>query len=104
MTPGDPPCPHPAPAEEAVLHDGLLGIARAGGLEAAGRGEPRERDAVRADEPHTERHADLPHVSSRPPSTPPERRTRRNAPTSASWSASTIAGRAMMRTSQPGWN
>ena len=34
----------------------------------------------------------------------PRTSVRCNAPTSASWSASTIAGRAMMRTSQPGWN
>ena len=39
-----------------------------------------------------------------PPNTPPRTSIRCNAPTSASWSASTIAGRAMMRTSQPGWN
>ena len=39
-----------------------------------------------------------------PPSTPPRWRSRRSAPTNASWSDSTIAGLAMMRTSQPGWN
>ena len=39
-----------------------------------------------------------------PPSAPPRTSLPLNAPTNASWSAPTIAGRAMMRTSQPGSN
>src|SRR5215210_4882447 len=100
MASSDPSRAHPAALEEAVPLDRLLGIARAGRLEPARRGKESEHDAVEPDEPDP----DALHVAVGPPSTPPRPSSRRNAPTSASWPASTTAGRAMMRTSQPGWN
>src|SRR5262245_23379601 len=103
MTAGDPLRTHPAALEQAVLHDRLLRVAGAGGLEPAARRHPGEQDPVQPDQAHPDRLVDA-HQAADPPSAPPLVSERRNAPTSASWSAATIAGRAMMRTSQPGWN
>src|SRR5689334_489831 len=89
MAAGDAAHPHPAALDEPVLLDGLLRVARAGGLVATTRRHPREDDPVQPDHPD----ADL--LQTVPPSTPPFARVRCNAPTSESWSASTIAGRAM---------
>src|SRR4051794_20440298 len=99
VTSGDPPGPHPAPLQQAILQDGLLRVVRTRRLEAARRREPREDDPVELYRPDP----DLLHGTD-PPSTPPRTSVRCNAPTTASWSASTMPGRAMMRTSQPGWN
>ena len=96
----DPLHSHPAAPEQPVAIDGLLRVARAGRLVAAAGRHPGEHDSVQPDEPDP----DLLHVAAGPPSTPPRWRSRRSAPTRVSWSASTIAGLAMMRTSQPGWN
>src|SRR4029078_5407769 len=99
VTSGDPLGPHPAPLDQAVFHDGLLGVVRTRRLEAARRRKPREDDPVELDGPDP----DLLHRLD-PPTTPPRTSVRCNAPTTASWSAPTMPGRAMMRTSQPGWN
>ena len=91
------------PSQQPVLLDRLLGVARAGRLVAAAGRQPGEHDAVEPDQPipiRPMRFTCPPDLRARRP----ERRIRRSAPTSVSWSASTIAGRAMMRTSQPGWN
>src|SRR4030095_7784296 len=85
---------------QSIAFDRLFGVAGAGRLVAAARGHPREEDPVQVDQ----RDPDAFHVAAGPPSTPPRWRSRRNAPTMDAWSASTIAGRAMMRTSPPGWN
>src|SRR3954447_3059552 len=90
---------HPAPFEQPVLVDRLLRVVRTGGLVPARGGQPDEHDAVEPDEPDPD-----PLHRLGPPIAPPRTSVRCNAPTSVSWSASTIAGRAMMRTSQPGWN
>jgi hypothetical protein len=100
MTSADPPDAHPAALEQTVAVDRLLRVPRAGRLVPAARRHPGEQDPVEPDEPDP----DPFHVTADPPSTPPRWRSRRSAPTSTSWSASTIAGLAMMRTSQPGWN
>ena len=99
MAAGDPSSSHPAPLEQTVFLDRLLGVVRAGGLEPAGSAAARQRRSVEPDQsdPDALQPAD-------PPSAPPLTRVRRNAPTIESWSAVTIDGRAMMRTSQPGWN
>ena len=49
MTAGDPPGAHPAPLEESVLLDGLLGVAGTGRFVAAARRHPREDDPVELD-------------------------------------------------------
>jgi hypothetical protein len=104
MTAGDAPGAHPAAANETVLVDRLLGVPRTGGLVATAGGQPCEEHAICPDRTDPDPTAYPSHWPAGPPSTPPLRRTRRTAPTSASWSAPTSAGRAMMRTSQPGWN
>jgi hypothetical protein len=91
---------HPAPLEQSVPIDRLFRIARARRFISAARRQPAEEDPVEPDDTDP----DPFHVAVGPPSTPPRRRSRPSAPTNASWSESTIAGRAMMRTSQPGWN
>jgi len=100
MAATDAPKAHPAAPGEAVTADRLLGVPRAGRLIPAARRQPAEQHPVEADRPDP----DPFHVAVGPPSTPPRWRSRRSASTSVAWSASTIAGRAMMRTSQPGWN
>jgi len=100
MTAPDPADAHPAPLQQPVAFDRLLRVARAGRLVATARRQPAEHDPVEPDEPDPDRF----HVAVGPPSTPPRWRSRRSAPTNVSWSVSRIAGRAMMRTSQPGWN
>jgi hypothetical protein len=91
---------HPGPFEQPVPINRLFRVARTRGLVPAARRQPRKENPVEPDEADT----DPFHVAVGPPSTPPRWRSRRSAPTNASWSLSTIAGRAMMRTSQPGWN
>jgi hypothetical protein len=100
MATGNPPGAHPAAADQAVFLDRLLGVAGTRGLIAARRRQPAEDDSIEPNEPD----ADCLHEVVGPPSTPPRVNSRRRVPTSASWSASTSGGRAMMRTSQPGWN
>src|SRR6476646_4385730 len=98
---------HPAALEQPVLVDCLLGVARARRLVPAAGGHPGEHDAVQPDEPDPdglEPDPDRVHDPACPPSTPPRWRSRRSVSTRVRWSASTIAGRAMIRTSQPGWN
>src|SRR5207249_11257807 len=51
VTARDPAHPHPAAAEEAVLVDCLLGVARARRLVAAARRKPREEDSIDPDGP-----------------------------------------------------
>src|SRR6185503_2306191 len=100
MTARDPASAHPAAADEPVFLDRLLRVVRAGRFVATARRQPREHDAVEPDEPDPDRL----HDPARPSSTPPRWRRRRSVSTRVRWSASTIAGRAMIRTSQPGWN
>src|SRR4029079_6427690 len=52
MAAGDPPGAHPAPAQEPVAHDGLLGIARARGFEPARRRHVPEHHPVETGETH----------------------------------------------------
>jgi len=92
--------PHPRSLEQPIPIDRFFRVARTGRLVATARRHPPEENPVEPDEPDP----DPFHVAVGPPSTPPRWRSRRSAPTKASWSDSTIAGRAMMRTSQPGWN
>jgi hypothetical protein len=99
MATGDPPRAHPAASEQAVFLDRLLGVMRTRRFEPTTRGQPREDEPVEPDEPDPDTFQ-----PAEPPSAPPLARVRRSAPTIASWSAVTIDGRAMMRTSQPGWN
>jgi hypothetical protein len=100
VAPADAADPHPAPLQQSVPVDRLFRVARAGWFVPAARRHPGKEDPVELDEPDP----DPFHVAVGPPSTPPRWRSRPSAPTKASWSESTIAGRAMMRTSQPGWN
>ncbi len=100
MAPTDPSDSHPGALQQPVAFDRLFRVARACRLVAAARRHPAKNNPVEADEPDP----DAFHVAVGPPSTPPRWRSRPSAPTNASWSDSTIAGRAMMRTSQPGWN
>lgn len=100
MTAGDPTGAHQGSPQEAVLRDGLLRIARAGRLEPAARRQPEEDGTIEPDQSDSDRS----HAVVRPPRTPPRRRRRPTASTTSSWLASTTAGRAMIRTSQPGWN
>jgi hypothetical protein len=100
VAPTDPADAHPAPLQQSVPVDRLFRVARAGRLVSAAGRHPREEDPVEPDEPDS----DSFHVAVGPPSTPPRWRSRPSAPTNFSWSESTIAGRAMIRTSQPGWN
>src|SRR5690348_7328740 len=98
MTASDPTGAHPAAADEAVSLDRLLRVARARGLVPTARRQPREGDPVEPDEPDPDRL----HDPASPPRTPPRRRRRRSVSTRVRWSAWTIAGRATIRTSQPG--
>src|ERR1700690_809748 len=100
MTAGDPLGAHQAALEQAVALDRLLGVVRAGGLVAAARREPREHDSVDLDQSDS----DPFHAVLCPSRTPPRRRSLATTSASSSWLASTSAGRAMIRTSQPGWN
>ena len=104
MTAGDPARAHPATPHESVSLDRLLRVAGAGRLVATTAGEPGEKHPVEPDRADPDPTSQPPHLRCRPSRTPPCRRSRWTAPTIASWSASTTAGRAMMRTSQPGWN
>src|SRR6478672_5589553 len=107
VAPGDPLRAHPAALEQPVLVDRLLGVSRACRLVAAAGRHPGEHDAIEPDEPDPDRlepDPDRVHDPACPPSTPPRWRSRRSVSTRVRWSASTIAGRAMIRTSQPGWN
>src|SRR6185436_2461262 len=90
----------PAALEQPVFLDRLLGVARARRFVATAGWHPGEDDPVEPDEPDPDRL----HDPACPPSTPPRWRRRRSVSTRVRWSASTIAGRAMIRTSQPGWN
>jgi len=97
---GDSTHSHPAPSKQTVLADRLLGIYRAGRLEATDRRSPGKQTAIEPDKPDADRF----HGTVRPPRTPPRRRRWCTAPVNASWSAAMTGGRAMIRTSQPGWN
>jgi hypothetical protein len=100
MAARNPASAHPGPPEEPVPFDRLLGVVGAGRLVAAGRRHRREDEPVEMDQCDP----DSLHFEVGPPRTPARMRSLRSTPTSASWSVSTIPGRAMMRTSQPGWN
>jgi hypothetical protein len=100
MAARDPADTHPAALEESVPLDRLLRVVRAGGLIAARGRHPSEHEPVDVDEPDP----DALHLLDAPPTTPPRWRVRRSVSTNTAWSASTTAGRAMMRTSQPGRN
>jgi hypothetical protein len=100
MTASDPTNAHPAPPNEAVLDDRLLRVPRARRLEPAARREPEEDGTVEPDEPDP----DGSHAVVGPPRTPPRRRSRPTTSTISSWLAFTMVGRAMIMTSQPGWN
>jgi hypothetical protein len=97
---GDSTHSHPAPSKQAVLADRLFGILRTGRLEATDRWSPGKQTAIEPDEPDADRF----HGTVRPPRTPPRRRRLCTAPVNASKSAEMTGGRAMIRTSQPGWN
>ena len=64
---------HPAAPQQAVLRDRLLGVARAGRLEAAAGRQPGEHDPVEPDQADPERL----HAVVGPPRTPPRWRSRR---------------------------
>ena len=89
------------PLEQAVPIDRLLPYSASRSVRSGSSpASSAKTNPVEPDEPDP----DPFHVAVGPPSTPPRWRSRRSAPTNVSWSVSTIAGRAMMRTSQPGWN
>jgi len=91
---------HPAPSKQTVLGDGLLGVERAGRLITTDRRAPGKQAAVEPDEPDADRF----HVTVFSPRTPPRRRRLCRTPVSVWKSAPTTGDRAMIRTSQPGWN
>ena len=97
---GDSTHSHPAPSKQTVFADRLLGIDRTGWLETTDRWSPGEQTAIEPDEPD----ADRLHGTVRPPRTPPRRRRLCTASVNTSKSAEMTGARAMIRTSQPGWN
>ena len=100
MAAGDSTHSNPAPSKQAVFPDRLLGIDLTGWLETTDRWSPGEQTAIEPDEPD----ADRLHGTVRPPRTPPRRRRLCTASVNTSKSAEMTGGRAMIRTSQQGWN